>query len=283
MCEVEGCTRQATSRRLCAMHYKRWYRTGATDPPASASSTCAVAGCGRPVDARGLCHGHDQRRRRTGSVQADVPLGRRRQPATCTVEGCDGTPKGGGLCPRHWWRVWRHGDVQLTSPVRVVVAGDGDPEVACVSEGCEAPAIAAERCPRCYKSALRAGTLEVVADVRVVTGEGHLSHGYWKVPVPEHDRPLVGGHAAVGEHRLVMARALGRALAPDEQVHHRNGDRLDNRPENLELWSTSQPSGQRVEDKVGWAYEMLRRYRPDLLSDAGRPSSTRGGDGRPDQ
>ena len=36
--------------------------------------------------------------------------------------------------------------------------------------------------------------------------------------------------------------------------------RDDNRPENLELWSTSQPSGQRVEDKVAWAAELLRRY-----------------------
>jgi len=57
-----------------------------------------------------------------------------------------------------------------------------------------------------------------------------------------------------------MALMLGRPLAADEVVHHRNGDRLDNRPENLELWNTTQPKGQRVAEKVAFAYEILLRY-----------------------
>lgn len=67
------------------------------------------------------------------------------------------------------------------------------------------------------------------------------------------------------EHRVVMECVIGRPLWPDENVHHRNGSKSDNRPENLELWSTSQPKGQRIEDKVAWAIEMIERYDPERL------------------
>jgi hypothetical protein len=69
------------------------------------------------------------------------------------------------------------------------------------------------------------------------------------------------------EHRYVMEQAIGRELFPDETVHHRNGITTDNRLENLELWSSNHPSGQRIEDIVEWAVEMLTRYRPELLAD----------------
>ena len=66
---------------------------------------------------------------------------------------------------------------------------------------------------------------------------------------------------------MVMEAHLGRPLASDEVVHHINGDRLDNRPENLELWVRPHPSGQRLEDHVADAVAILQRYAPHLLTD----------------
>jgi HNH endonuclease len=74
------------------------------------------------------------------------------------------------------------------------------------------------------------------------------------------DHPNANGNGWVLEHRAVMSKVWGRALFPDEEVHHKNGQRSDNRPENLEVWVGKHPSGQRPEDLVPWAREILRRY-----------------------
>lgn len=229
---------------------------------------CAIESCDRNVYSRELCQPHYKRWRRHGDAFPDLPIGRivRR----CSVAACDNPADGRGLCHGHYQRWQRTGDVQEN-----MALGRRRQAETCTVEDCERPTQAKGMCGTHYKRAVKHGTVLDDIPIRVVTGDGWLSHGYWCVMVPAELRHLCNGDTEVAEHRLVMAKALGRALLPGEVVHHINGQRTDNRLENLELWSTTQPKGQRVEDKVEFALEILRQYCPDALTDeARRPHGT---------
>lgn len=94
-------------------------------------------------------------------------------------------------------------------------------------------------------------------------GKKQHMDGYVTVYRPTH--PAAKSSNYVLEHRLVMERYLGRYLLPEETVHHKNGIKHDNRVTNLELWTSKHPAGQRVEDLVLWAQELLTLYAPALI------------------
>ena len=97
-------------------------------------------------------------------------------------------------------------------------------------------------------------------------GGRRIDHrGYALVWKPDHPSPRKVAGAYMFEHRLVMEEMLGRLLEPFEEVHHKNGVRDDNRPENLELWVKSQPGGQRARDLIEYAKWVLERYEPLAL------------------
>jgi hypothetical protein len=93
------------------------------------------------------------------------------------------------------------------------------------------------------------------------------ANGYVMVYEPNHPNTTKKGY--IGEHRLVMSKYLERPLTKGENVHHKDGNRQNNELSNLELWNTTQPSGQRIEDKIKWAKEILKIYEnfenPELL------------------
>jgi hypothetical protein len=98
--------------------------------------------------------------------------------------------------------------------------------------------------------------------------ERTFQDGYAFLRVPGH--PRANPHTGrVREHILVMEKLLGRPLLPGEEVHHKNTDRADNTPSNLELWTHSHPAGARVSDKVEWAIELLQLYAPERLKMTG--------------
>lgn len=138
--------------------------------------------------------------------------------------------------------------------------------------------VAIKNCPCCgdrfpvYKASVEHCSVDCARKMRDQSGRKNptwsggktrLSAGYALVLAPDNPAAYQSGYML--EHRYVMEKVLSRPLESFERVHHKNGNRSDNRPENLELWmiqggSKKDPAGQRMKDIIQHGVDMAERF-----------------------
>lgn len=164
----------------------------------------------------------------------------------CIVDECKKAVYVKGYCPMHYGR-WKRG-TEIQGPSRINKA-----EGPCINPECDRDCVTKGLCHKCYTRLRKHGSYSVVKKKgptpRPSKNDNKYMYAWCKLRKKN-----------VGVHRLEMEKKLGRFLFSEESVHHKNGIRSDNRIENLELWTTAQPYGQRIEDKLAWAYEIITLY-----------------------
>ena len=183
---------------------------------------------------------------------------------TCAEEGVDPPSPvlAKGLCSLHYQRQRGGYDGQgrkrRTAPYVTVTCANH--ECGKSLERRESDVRSAVYCSRaCYHDAPIAGPGRRVS---IEVGHRKSNNSGYTLLYVGRDVSVAYGSADgyVLEHRYVMSQHLGRPVRRDETVHHGPGGKADNRIANLELWTGRHPRGQRVEDVVAYAREMLGLY-----------------------
>lgn len=268
--EVEH-PRAVYARDRCNPHYQRARKSGTIekvyrDRRTGEAEVCE-ADCERPAAVKGLCRSHYARKRRNAPNWADrLPEDSYGSACTASWAGADGQEAtcglpihGKGLCGSHAWQK-RNGKPFTAIRQRKSPGGK------CESGVCPKRAVHDGLCGTHYDRR-RKGVENWDAPIREKRndGEGWYSDGYFMIHRDGRTR---------GEHLWIAEELLGHSLRDGENVHHRNGNRSDNRTDgpfvmtphgkllsgNLEVWSTKQPAGQEVGPKLDWAFEMIGDY-----------------------
>lgn len=250
-CGFSACDRISTTTGLCRTHQKQ-KRMGRSLTPLRSYGPrpCNFEGCGNHVRSRGLCPAHYAQVRKGKALTPLRPRADARSARPCGFADCDRLHHGGGYCERHL-RLIREG-----KPLRAI----HPPNRGCDFEECPNPHDSKGLCSSHGKQ--RAAGLELTP-LRTTRPAQWSTWNLQSTGYVARWKSVKGERIYQAQHRYVMEQHLGRPLRSDESVHHRNGDKSDNRLENLELWSRYQPAGQRVADKVAWAREILALYEPE--------------------